>query len=56
MLIFAKRFKDLICFNEQDPFDCKVDLEKDELYGVELLKKHMEALEKARLKHGLSPC
>ena len=52
---FCMKFKDLICYNEQDPFDCKTDLEKDDLYGNELLRKHMEATEKALLKRGLTP-
>ncbi|MDI6826820.1 MAG: hypothetical protein QMD36_06625 [Candidatus Aenigmarchaeota archaeon] len=35
---FCMQFKDLICFNEQDPFNCGTDLEKDNLSGTELLK------------------
>ena len=48
---FCTRFRDLICYNDQDPFNCQVDLEKDELYGTGLIEKHMEALRRARLKH-----
>lgn len=27
---------------EQDPFDCIIDLEKDGLWGTELIRKHIE--------------
>jgi len=50
---FCLRYKDLICFNEQDPFNCKVDLSSDELYGIELMKKLNEATKKAFLKCNL---
>jgi len=50
---FCMRHKDLICFNEQDPFNCKADLLNDELYGSELLKKCIEATKNAFLKRNL---
>lgn len=50
---FCLRYRDLICFNEQDPFNCKAELEKDELYGIKLIEKTNDALKKAFLKRNL---
>ena len=50
---FCKRFRDLICFNNQDPYDCKADLSKDTVYGLELAKKHHDAIRMAHLKRNL---
>jgi len=47
---FCLRFKDLICFNGQDPFDCKMDLLNDELHGIALGRKLREAMREAFLK------
>lgn len=38
-LDFCTRFRDLICYNEQDPFKCSVNLDRDNLSGVEFLRK-----------------
>lgn len=43
---FCKKYQDLICSNEQDPFDCKIDLARDNLYGTELIEKEIEALKR----------
>ena len=50
---FCLRWKDLICFNEQDPFNCKANLLNDELYGEYLIKKRLKALKNACLKRNL---
>jgi hypothetical protein len=50
---FCLRYKDLICFNELDPFNCKADLLNDELYGIELAKKRDEALKNACFKRNV---
>ncbi len=50
---FCLRYTDLICFNEQDPFDCRADLENDEFYGTELIRKTHDATKRAFLKRNL---
>lgn len=50
---FCLFYTDLICFNEQDPFNCKADLTNDKLYGIELSEKCNEATKKAFLKRNL---
>jgi len=44
---------DLICFNEQDPFDCRADMSNDRIGGLELMQKQQEAIKKACLKRNI---
>lgn len=56
---FCLLYRDLICFNEQNPLECKADLLNDKLCGEELIKKTMEATKRAFLKRNLpdqEPC
>jgi hypothetical protein len=48
---FCQRYNDDICIMKQDPFDCKIDLEKDKLWGIELLQKHLEIGESSMKKN-----
>jgi hypothetical protein len=47
---FCMRYGDVLCFANQDPFECKVDLLEDKIYGQDLIKKSSKALTKARRK------
>jgi len=49
---WCKRHSDLVCFIEQDPYYCKIDLTKDMLRGAELIKFRNEAIDKACKKWG----
>jgi hypothetical protein len=49
---WCKRHHDLICFAEQDPYACRLDLTKDTLEGAELIQFRIEALKKACEKWG----
>lgn len=50
---FCLRYKDLICYNNQDPYNCKADLLNDRLHGAELIKKYNDSLRNACLKRNL---
>jgi hypothetical protein len=50
---FCLRYKDLICLNEQDPYNCKADLLHDKLRGIELSRKQTESMRNAFLKRNL---
>jgi hypothetical protein len=50
---FCIRFNDLICFNGQDPFNCKADLQNDKFHGIELMKKRDKTAKDAFLKRDL---
>jgi hypothetical protein len=49
---WCKNRSDLICFAEQDPFNCKKDLTNDTLSGADLLEFRIKALERAQKKWG----
>jgi hypothetical protein len=51
-LYWCKSQSDLICFAEQDPFDCRKDLAKDTIWGEDLIKSNLKAIERARKKWG----
>ncbi len=46
-LYWCKFQHDLICFAEQDPYNCMKDLSKDTLAGIELIAFRNQAIEKA---------
>jgi len=50
---FCLLYKDLICFNGQDPFDCKADLLGDRVFGLELLQKTRAVAKNAFQKRGI---
>ena len=49
---WCKYQSDLICFAEQNPYDCKKDLDRDTLQGAELIAFRNRAIEKACEKWG----
>ena len=47
---FCMRLGDVLCFANQDPFECKINLEEDKIYGQDLIDKSIKAVEEARRK------